>query len=173
MPCPRTSSDLGMWSLVINMPPKTWAWYPALKGLNVIELKCSNCNEEVEAPISLLGDTLDCPRCGQPIYVTSNTNTISNLITCPDCGKEISKHSLSCPNCGRPMQATTIEKTAKKYKAAMLIGGLMLIFSMTTYIIGWMRGGGEEQVTIISPISLVAGIVIYVYARIMAWWKHG
>jgi len=25
------------------------------------------------------------------------------LITCPDCGKEISSSAESCPNCGRPM----------------------------------------------------------------------
>ena len=28
----------------------------------------------------------------------------SNLIPCPDCGKEISRNAITCPNCGCPMQ---------------------------------------------------------------------
>jgi predicted RNA-binding Zn-ribbon protein involved in translation (DUF1610 family) len=32
---------------------------------------------------------------------------LPSLITCPDCGKEISQRAAACPNCGAPISANT------------------------------------------------------------------
>ncbi len=38
----------------------------------------------------------------------SNT-TISKLISCPDCGKGVSRRAVSCPNCGCPISVVTAQ----------------------------------------------------------------
>ncbi len=40
------------------------------------------------------------------------------LVSCPDCGKEVSTHAEACPNCGCPKDVIleSVEKTKKKLK---------------------------------------------------------
>lgn len=35
------------------------------------------------------------------------------LITCPDCGKQLSDQAPACPNCGRPMKRKPIDKRVR------------------------------------------------------------
>ncbi len=58
------------------------------------------------------------------------------LVTCPDCGTQISGEAPTCPNCGRPNKATTIrsraestpiEKWGCKYPFFLIIA-LLVIF---------------------------------------------
>ena len=62
------------------------------------------------------------------------------LITCPDCGKNISDQALACPDCDRPIHVLptldkdetakpiqTIELTSKKYKS-QLVAAFILLF---------------------------------------------
>lgn len=35
------------------------------------------------------------------------------LITCPDCGKQLSDQAPACPNCGRPMKKKPIDKRVR------------------------------------------------------------
>ena len=59
------------------------------------------------------------------------------LITCPECGKEISDKALQCPMCGYPLTSNDVQMSAdnqalRKERLYRIIG---LIFS-TSYIIG-------------------------------------
>lgn len=48
--------------------------------------------------------------------------TISKLIGCPDCGKEVSRRAASCPNCGCPISELPEEQlkpVTQSYKQAM------------------------------------------------------
>ena len=49
------------------------------------------------------------------IEVKSSLKRPSNLISCNDCGKDVSKNAQSCPNCGNPINIPT-KQSQKKNK---------------------------------------------------------
>ena len=57
------------------------------------------------------------------------------LITCKECGNEISSAASACPHCGAP-----VEKKAR-CKAAGILFNLLAILSFIgiTYYLGWVR----------------------------------
>ena len=99
------------------------------------------------------------------------------LITCPDCGKEISDAAPTCPGCGRPMIAApttvTTESTSKSLKAwncictlAFLVGAGIWVLGMTcAHDFAWAQWLG-------APIG-AAGLIGYVVNNFLIWWKHG
>lgn len=46
------------------------------------------------------------------------------LITCPECGKEISDSAMACPNCGKPMNQYYAEEPKKKKKGLGCLMGI-------------------------------------------------
>jgi len=63
------------------------------------------------------------------------------LITCPDCGKEISTAAHACPSCGRPMAAAAgsaayTSATTKKLRAFLVIVGILIFFYIVGSIVG-------------------------------------
>jgi zinc-ribbon domain len=85
------------------------------------------------------------------------------LIPCPDCGKKISDKAPSCPSCGYAEQAQTIEQTAKTWKAVQALGVLMIAAGIPIGAIysywGWP--------------TAIAGVNIWLFGRICAWWENG
>jgi hypothetical protein len=83
---------------------------------------------------------------------------------CPDCQKDVSIHAAACPHCGSPLkQAVTIEKTGKKWKLLQLCGAAACIFGVI---------GFSENPTL-GAYLLLGGIMLFISARIFAWWYHG
>jgi hypothetical protein len=60
-------------------------------------------------------------------------------------------------------KSTTVQATGKKYKAAMVLGGLLAITGAAIYMqnppLGVRLGG--------------AGFAIFISAKALAWWQHG
>jgi len=122
---------------------------------------------------------IDCPECGRQV---------SSLATaCPDCAyplqKKVSSSSgappaptddllrsaLATDRRARtaPNSVQTIEQTAKSWKAAQLIGGLLLVVAIPWGVLGGERAIGP------SLFLGVIGLIVYLAARMGSWWHHG
>lgn len=73
-----------------------------------------------------------------------------------------------------PTKPVVTEATAKKWKGMQLVGGVMLIGGCvgTVASVGSTPGKSTDP-PVIAPILLLAGLTIYVFARVNAWWNHG
>jgi len=76
----------------------------------------------------------------------------------------------------RKGKTQTIEQTGKGWKAATLIGGLLMLVG----IVGTCAGIGNASQTGSAasmnptfPIIMVVGLLTTVTARLGAWWYHG
>jgi uncharacterized membrane protein YvbJ len=97
------------------------------------------------------------------------------LINCPECDKQISDQSAHCLHCGYPIaagdptssqeSAVTTQLTAKKFKAVMVIGGLLFWIGLITT---FTSGGHSAAI-----IALIVGILLYTGAKTQAWWHNG
>ena len=73
----------------------------------------------------------------EKIEINGNENTYTpksennNLITCPDCKKEISRNAELCPHCGAP----NIEITNTKSNNILIIGGVISVLLFIIIII--------------------------------------
>lgn len=101
------------------------------------------------------------------------------LISCDECGNEVSSKAETCPNCGAPVaggpgSAQTVEDTSKKFKAHQLLGAA----SATIGTVGTcsMAGDGSNQIStlgIVFVVMALLGMVWFIGSRIGAWWHHG
>jgi hypothetical protein len=100
----------------------------------------------------------------------------SALTTCPDCGTAVSRRAAACPKCAAPLSgATTIEQTAKTWKAIQAAGALvMLLGTMLTMLAGWNWWMGGNNLWLIIGVAMTAlGLTVYASGKIPAWWYHG
>ncbi|MBL7114843.1 MAG: zinc-ribbon domain-containing protein [Kiritimatiellae bacterium] len=66
-----------------------------------IEFKCSHCEQVLECPGDMAGETVDCPSCENPITVPLPGGIIVEPPrTCPHCSSELSDHAVLCIQCG-------------------------------------------------------------------------
>lgn len=100
------------------------------------------------------------------------------LIPCPACEKQISDMAPACPGCGHPAAPThpseaaprpgpavqTVEQTSKQYKMWQLVGVGMMLGSAVACSQGSADG---------SALLLLLGLIVYVAARMGAWWNNG
>ena len=84
----------------------------------------------------------------------------------------------SCPGCGHPAELTqataassrprpavqTVEQTSKQYKMMQLVGVGMMLGSAVACSQGSADG---------SALLLLLGLIVYVAARMGAWWNNG
>lgn len=105
-------------------------------------LKCPACeigiddeNEKIACQCSFCGNVM---RGNLSFFTDEKTveenrmvpNTISNLIKCPECGKEVSHRAEHCPNCGCP-----ISNKKKMNKKMIIIPTIIVVFCMICGII--------------------------------------
>ncbi len=63
---------------------------------------------------------------------------MSNLISCLDCNKQISKQAISCPNCGRPIKKTQTEQLANAISISSTIVGGFILFVIASLFISYL-----------------------------------
>lgn len=89
------------------------------------------------------------------------------LVTCPDCHQSISNVASACPQCGRPRDRdgarVATQLTATPIKAAQAVGVLLTAFGL--YGLATDAGYGIA--------AAVLGVLLYLGARLTAWWHHG
>ena len=91
------------------------------------------------------------------------------LIKCAECGNDVSNKSASCPKCGNPIQPQrimTTQETAKKFKGQQLAA--MGICSLGAVL---MVAGGDAS--LFGAGFMLTGLVLFLGARMRAWWHHG
>jgi hypothetical protein len=99
------------------------------------------------------------------------------LMDCPECHQQVSSIARACPHCGYPLRRLasrsrstdpiqTINQTGKAWKAAQLVGAVILLVGIV-----WAVAGGERA-RVPSAILGVSGLVAFAAARIGAWWYH-
>lgn len=97
------------------------------------------------------------------------------LISCPGCGQKVSSQAAACPSCGQPIAVrdgarVTTQQTGKGWKAAQLVGAVMMLAGVVSCL-----GVRDEAATGMiwgTPLFLV-GALVWIAARIGAWWHHG
>lgn len=92
--------------------------------------------------------------------------------TCDDCGNQVSTAAIACPKCGAPRQSraaapgvVTTQQTGKQFKIAQLAGGLMVAAGVVAC--------SATQSPVAGAWLSVLGAVVYLGARLGAWWSHG
>ena len=99
------------------------------------------------------------------------------LTPCPACGQDVSVAAASCPRCGHPLAAAhrrpawpgmsaspptiTTQATGKEAKAAVAVGGALVIAGLVT------------DDALLSSLMLVPGVVLLLAGWIMRWWRYG
>lgn len=99
------------------------------------------------------------------------------LVTCRDCGREVSGRVTFCPGCGGPMESgpprrplvQTIEQTGKGWKQAQLVGAVPVVLSAIAFV--WSLDGQVD--TMLAVVLFAAGFTLLVMGRLGAWWYHG
>lgn len=106
------------------------------------------------------------------------------LITCEDCGAQVSDKATACPKCARPLGAATlIEQTAKRWKLVQLIGAGIILFGIVLVVValvlvvnglGWHRTPSFVNPFLwIGYVSMGVGLVVVTVGLVAAWWHHG
>lgn len=87
------------------------------------------------------------------------------LTTCGECKAEISDKAAACPKCGAPQRgALTIQATAKRYKGMQLLGAAVMSVGVVMIVV---------QNHLSGALVMLAGLGLFVGARMAAWWRHG
>lgn len=103
--------------------------------------KCPHCEESFIIDEKLAEEIIICPSCKQefvPMSIpqerkinpgprrVSNAVRSSKLLSCPDCGHQVSPSARSCPGCGRLMAAD--EKPSAVLLVVLWLAGLLIPF---------------------------------------------
>jgi hypothetical protein len=99
------------------------------------------------------------------------------LIACEECRREISDRAAACPHCGNPMtrkaiaidekSVVTTQSTGKGPKAVQIVAALIMSASVAMCI-------NDKGTPSFEGMALfMIGMLVWLTARINAWWKHG
>ena len=78
-----------------------------------IRFACDSCDQHVEADLTMVGESIDCPRCGRRLTVPSGSTLPSSpvrplrdvIFDCPRCGQNLvvdaagAGQTIPCPKC--------------------------------------------------------------------------
>ena len=105
------------------------------------------------------------------------------LISCPECGREISSAAPACPGCGAPIATaqsmqtigvpvTTMQETSKRLKGHTVLASLMVgvgvlwgSASSPTSADHWLSSVGPT-------LMILGGLVWYLVTKVRVWWHH-
>ena len=106
------------------------------------------------------------------------------LISCSECGHQVSSAAPTCPSCGAPVAGasesraagaslSTVQETSKKLKVHILISSI--IFWVSLIWVGVSVNAAKENPEApigIAMLFLTVGIIWYVVAKLRIWWHH-
>lgn len=69
------------------------------------------------------------------------------MITCPECGREISDQAKSCPSCGAPAPSAVKKKNAAKIAAfrIILLVATVAVIAAAVWYSSWSRAKAEQE----------------------------
>lgn len=89
------------------------------------------------------------------------------LVTCPDCGKQISQNAAACPNCGAPSNMYD-NKSKERYivnprigKGKIVLGGILIIFGLI------YSSGGSYY---LGAFCIIIGFALTMTGKFQNWW---
>lgn len=107
------------------------------------------------------------------------------LISCGECGNQVSDRATACPNCGNPIATVaagapgvdhvaidsapvvTTQATGKGPKIVQMIGCLIVVLGVVSCV-------AAPSGNVFGGIAIsTLGAVIYIAGSISAWWSHG
>ncbi len=111
----------------------------------------------------------------------------SNLISCPDCGREISAKAATCPQCGCPIaqkkitvevpdtrvEVQTVERTSKRWKGQMVAGCLLMFVAIFIIVAPIVAGDLSRANPVVGGGFFLIGLIVWLGAKVSAWWNHG
>lgn len=94
------------------------------------------------------------------------------LMTCRDCGTDVSTRADACPRCGAPMRDVSValgghvvvEQTGRRWKAMKIKGAFCLFVGLLLCVTPLLPVG--------AILSLV-GCGLLLWSRFGAWWYNG
>jgi hypothetical protein len=97
------------------------------------------------------------------------------MITCGECGKEISDKAANCVGCGSPVATLkeeaavrTVQETAKPLKAQQAIA--MTVFALGMFSLFILEPGSDWG--IVAVAATVIGLFGYIWSKMQIWWHH-
>lgn len=101
-----------------------------------------------------------------------------SLVTCGECGKQVSSLAQACPGCGAPIAgataaravgqpAVTTELTSKALKKQTLVAWAILIVGL------FMLFGESPTTKAVGAVFMFIGALLGVTAKARSWWHHG
>ncbi len=150
--------------------------------MDMVLVRCQ-CGTVLKAPRNYVGRTATCKACGCSLIVQDQNKAetqsyerliselplmsepsppiqTSKLITCPDCGRPISKSAHTCPQCGAPnvfMDVGSMKKEKKrgKHMRIALYGSLFALI-LSAFFHAVLRCSASEMTLSISAIVAAA-----------------
>jgi DNA-directed RNA polymerase subunit RPC12/RpoP len=151
------------------------------------EFNCPHCEQTLEAPEDMLGQTIECPACNGSIDLpapepepeppprpapkkkivtkrrTGLSTSSSNTKPCPYCGESILSVAVKCKHCGSQLTGGTAP-TVQKSEA---IGVIALILPICSAMIAWFWLSGMpllfdpgSKLAMISIITIIATSIL-------------
>lgn len=104
-----------------------------------------------------------------------------SLISCPDCGIDVSKRATACPHCGAPIASARIgtalkteQRTSKRLKLHYVLSiGICITSGM--WLMAGLGGQDDPRASTINPVPLLwlfAGAFWFGMTKLRIWWHH-
>jgi hypothetical protein len=100
------------------------------------------------------------------------------LVSCGECGREVSDKAAACVGCGAPIGAAPVrtavsgkvevEATSRRYKNQMIAAVLMLLSGCALLI-----ASGSTDASVWGALIALAGLLLWLKARFGAWYYNG
>jgi hypothetical protein len=116
-----------------------------------------------------------------PLESTLPFSLYCGVVTSPPVGTQVARgtdqhHSRPPLWKPQPGDVQTIEKTSKKWKLRMLVGCFISVVGIVVVAVGvneTVRSHEPSGTAIVGSLMVVGGILIFVIAKLLAWWHHG
>jgi uncharacterized membrane protein YvbJ len=100
------------------------------------------------------------------------------LVSCTECGRDVSDKAAACVGCGAPIGAAPVraavsgkvevEATGRRYKNQMIMAVLMLLFGCVLLFANSSMGA-----SVFGTLVALAGLLLWLKARFSAWYNNG